>query len=74
MVFDKVKEIIVAQLEIDPMKVTPEAYFVDDLGADSLDVMELIMAFESEFKVEVNEDNLENIKQVKDVVEYFENH
>lgn len=72
MVFEKVKEMIAAQLEIEPQKITMDAYFVDDLGADSLDVMELIMAFESEFNIEVNEESLENIKQVRDIVEYFE--
>jgi acyl carrier protein len=51
-----------------------EAYFVDDLGADSLDIMEMIMAFEDEFGFEVSEESLENVRQVKDVVEYFENH
>ncbi len=72
MVFEKVKEMIAAQLEIDAQKITMDSYFVDDLGADSLDVMELIMAFESEFNIEVNEESLENIKQVRDIVEYFE--
>ncbi len=72
MVFEKIKEMIAEQLEIDPQKITMDSYFVDDLGADSLDVMELIMAFESEFNIEVNEESLENIKQVRDIVEYFE--
>lgn len=72
MVFEKIKDMIAAQLEIDAEKITMESYFVDDLGADSLDVMELIMAFESEFDMEVNEESLETIKQVKDIVEYFE--
>lgn len=72
MVFEKIKEMIAAQLEIEPQKITMDSYFVDDLGADSLDVMELIMAFESEFNIEVNEESLENIKQVRDIVEYFE--
>ena len=72
MVFEKIKDMIAAQLEIDPEKITMESFFVDDLGADSLDVMELIMAFESEFDMEVSEESLENIKQVKDIVEYFE--
>ena len=72
MVFEKIKDMIAAQLEIDAEKITMESYFVDDLGADSLDVMELIMAFDSEFDMEVNEESLETIKQVKDIVEYFE--
>lgn len=74
MVFEKIKKLIVSQLEVDEEKVTMDTYFVDDLGADSLDVMELIMAFENEFDIEVDEDSLEKIKQVKDVVEYFESH
>ena len=72
MVFERVKDIIVKQLEIDPDMVTADTYFIDDLGADSLDVMEIIMAFENEFDVEVDEAVLENIKQVKDIVEYIE--
>lgn len=72
MVFEKVREIIVNQLELEPEKITLESYFVDDLGADSIDVMEMIMSFEKEFGIEVSEDSLENIKQVKDVVDYFE--
>jgi acyl carrier protein len=72
MIFEKVRDMIASQLEIEPDTITMDSYFVDDLGADSLDVMELIMAFESEFDVEVSEHSLENIKQVKDIVEYFE--
>jgi len=72
MVFDKVKDIIVSQLEIDAEKVTPDASFIEDLGADSLDVVELITAFELEFDVEIDEDKLESIKTVQDVVDYFE--
>jgi len=74
MVFDKVKEVIVSQLGVEPEAVTPEAYFIEDLGADSIDVMELITAFETEFTVEVDEDSLGEIRQVKDVVAYFEAH
>ncbi len=72
MIFDKVKDVIVNQLEIEPEKVTLESYFIDDLEADSLDVMEMIMQFESIFGVEVDDETLSEIKQVKDVVEYFE--
>ena len=72
MVFDKVKEIIVAQLEIDPMKVTPEAYFVDDLGADSLDVVDLLMSIEDEFEIEIPDDEIENLKTVGALVKYIE--
>lgn len=72
MIFDQVKDVIVNQLEIEPEKVTLESYFIDDLEADSLDVMEMIMQFESIFGVEVDDETLSEIKQVKDVVEYFE--
>ena len=72
MVYDKICKIICDQLKIDASKVTPDSYFVDDLGADSLDIMEMIMAFEDELGFEVSEESLENVRQVKDVVEYFE--
>ncbi len=72
MIFDKIKDIIVKQLDLDPEKVTEDSYFIEDLGADSLDVMEMIMEFENEFDIEVDEDTLSGIKQVKDVVKYFE--
>lgn len=72
MIFDQVKEVIVNQLEVDADQVTMEASFIDDLSADSLDVMEMIMEFERIFDVEVDEDSLEDIKTVGDVVKYFE--
>ena len=68
----KVKEIIVQQLGVDAEKVTPEASFVDDLGADSLDVVELVMAFEEEFGVEIPDDAAEKIATVKDAIEYLQ--
>ena len=67
----KVIEIIVQQLGVDAEKVTPEASFVDDLGADSLDVVELVMAFEEEFGVEIPEEAAEKIATVKDAVEFL---
>jgi acyl carrier protein len=67
----KVKEIIVQQLGVDADKVTPEASFVDDLGADSLDVVELVMAFEEEFGVEIPDEAAENIATVKDAFEFL---
>ena len=67
----KVKEIIVQQLGVDAEKVTPEASFVDDLGADSLDVVELVMAFEEEFDVEIPDEAAEKISKVKDAVEFL---
>ncbi len=69
---DRVKSIIVEQLGVDADEVNPEASFVEDLGADSLDTVELIMAFEEEFGVEISDDEAEKIKKVKDAVEYIE--
>jgi len=67
----KVKEIIVQQLGVDAEKVSPEASFVDDLGADSLDVVELVMAFEEEFEVEIPDEAAEKIATVKDAIEFL---
>jgi acyl carrier protein len=66
---EKVKAVIVEQLGVDEDQVTLDASFADDLGADSLDTVELIMAFEEEFGVEIPDDQAEKIKTVKDVVE-----
>lgn len=74
MVFDKVKEIISRELNIDPSKVTPEAHLEKDLGADSLDAVEVIMALEDEFDISVDDDALQTIKTVQDLVEYIEAH
>ena len=71
-VADKVKSIIVEQLGVDEEEVTPEASFVDDLGADSLDIVELVMAFEEEFEIEIPDEDAEKITRVKDAVEYIE--
>lgn len=67
----RVKEIIADQLGVEIEKITPEAKFVDDLGADSLDVVELIMAFEEEFNVEIPDEDAEKIATVGDVLEYI---
>ena len=67
----KVKEIIVQQLGVDADKVTPEASFVDDHGADSLDVVELVMACEEEFGVEIPDEAAEKIATVKDAVDFL---
>ncbi|MBD3850438.1 MAG: acyl carrier protein [Acidobacteria bacterium] len=67
----KVKEIIVQQLGVDAEKVTADASFVDDLGADSLDVVELVMAFEEEFGVEIPDEAAEKIATVKDANEFL---
>lgn len=69
---DKIREIVVEQLGVDPEQVVPEANFVDDLGADSLDTVELIMAFEEEFDVEIPDTDAEKIKTVQDVIDYIE--
>lgn len=70
--FDKVKEIVVEQLGVDEADVAIDSTFIDDLGADSLDIVELIMAFEEEFSVEIPDEVAEKIKTVKDAVEYIE--
>jgi acyl carrier protein len=69
---DKVKKIVVEHLGVEESKVTSEASFIDDLGADSLDTVELVMAFEEAFGVEIPEDAAEKISTVKDAVEYIE--
>src|SRR4051812_12083613 len=73
-VADKVKSIIVEQLGVDEEEVTPDASFVDDLGADSLDTVELVMAFEEEFGIEIPDEDAEKITRVKEAVEYIEAH
>ncbi len=70
----KVKEIIVEQLGVAPDEVTDEASFVEDLGADSLDTVELVMAFEEEFSIEISDEDAEKIKTVHDAVSYIEEH
>ena len=70
--FDKVKAIVVEQLGVDEAEVPIDSTFIDDLGADSLDIVELIMAFEEEFNVEIPDDVAEKIKTVKDTVEYID--
>ncbi|MCI5724341.1 MAG: acyl carrier protein [Fusobacterium gastrosuis] len=69
---DKVKEIIVEQLGVEADQVKIDSNFIDDLGADSLDTVELIMAFEEEFGVEIPDTDAEKIKTVKDVIDYIE--
>lgn len=72
MVFDKVKEIIVEQLDVDADKITSGANIQDDLGADSLDVVDLVMSLEEEFDVEIPDEAVEGIKTVGDIVKYIE--
>ncbi|MDP9291532.1 MAG: acyl carrier protein [Verrucomicrobiota bacterium] len=69
---EKVKNIIVEQLGVTPEQVTPTASFIEDLGADSLDTVELVMAFEEEFSVEVPDEDAEKLQTVGDVVKYIE--
>jgi acyl carrier protein len=71
-VFDRVKKIIVDRLGVDEDKVTPEASFKEDLGADSLDVVELVMELEDEFDLEISDEEAENINKVGEVVSYIE--
>ena len=73
-VADKVKSIIVEQLGVDEEEVTPDASFVDDLGADSLDTVELVMAFEEAFDVEIPDEEAEKIRSVQDAITYIEAH
>jgi acyl carrier protein len=73
-VADKVKSIIVEQLGVDEEEVTPDASFVDDLGADSLDTVELVMALEEEFDTEIPDEQAEKIQTVKEAIDYIEAH
>ena len=72
--FEKVKEIIVEQLGVTEISVTTEASFIDDLGADSLDIVELIMALEEEFDIEIPDAEAEKVVTVGDVVDYIKDH
>lgn len=72
MVFDKIKSIIVEQLDADEADVTMEANIQDDLGADSLDVVDLVMSIEENFDIEIPDEDVENIKTVGDIVKYIE--
>ncbi|MFO7260084.1 MAG: acyl carrier protein [bacterium] len=70
----KVKEIIINELGVEPEKVTPEASFVEDLGADSLDTVELVMAFEEEFGIEIPDEEAEQLQTVGDAIRYLKEH
>lgn len=70
-IFDKVKEIIIEQLGVTESSITMEASFIDDLGADSLDIVELVMALEEEFDIEIPDSDAEKVVTVGDVVEYI---
>ncbi len=70
-IFDKVRDVIVDQLNVDEGEVTEEASFIDDLGADSLDIVELVMALEENFGISIPDEEAENIKTVGDAVSYI---
>lgn len=72
MIFDKVKEILVDQLDVDEDAVTLESSITDDLGADSLDVVDMVMSFEEEFDLEIPDEEIESMKTVGDIVKYIE--
>lgn len=72
MVFEKVKETLCEQLDVEEEKVTLEASIIDDLGADSLDVVDLIMSLEEEFEIEIPDEDVEHMKTVGDIVKYVE--
>jgi acyl carrier protein len=71
---DRVKKIVVEHLGVDAAKVTEDASFIDDLGADSLDIVELVMAFEEEFEVEIPDDAAEKISTVADAINFINEH
>lgn len=71
---ERVKQIIVEQLGVEESEVTPTAHFIDDLGADSLDIVELVMTFEEAFEIEIPDEEAEKIQTVKDSVEYIQAH
>jgi acyl carrier protein len=73
-VFDRVKSIVAEQLGVEPDEVTPQSKFVEDLGADSLDVVELVMALEDEFSMEIPDEEAEKISTVGDAAKYIESH
>jgi len=68
---ERVKQIVAEQLGVDEAQVTPEAAFMDDLGADSLDTVELVMALEEEFDIEISDEDAEKIQKVQDAVNYI---
>lgn len=72
MIFDKVQQSLASQFEVDPSSITPDTNLVDDLGADSLDVVELIMSLEDEFGIAISDDDAVNLTTVRRIVEYLE--
>ena len=74
MIFEKIREIICDQLELEESDVTLDSVLLEDLGADSLDLVDLVMTFEDEFDMEISDEDLENIKTVGDIVRFIEEH
>ena len=72
-ILNKIKKIVIGKLEIDENKVTENARFIEDLGADSLDTVELIMQFEEDFGLDIQDEDAEKIQSVKDVIDYIKN-
>ena len=73
MVFEKVREILCDQLDVDPEEVTLDTNIIDDLGADSLDLVDFVMSLEDEFDQEIPDEDIEGIKTIGDIVSYIEN-
>lgn len=73
MVFDKIKQMLAEQLDVDEESLTVDTYIAEDLGADSLDVVELLTSIEEEFDVEIPDEEIEELKTIGDVVEYIQN-
>ena len=73
-VFEKVKKILCNQLDLEEEQVTEEAEVIEDLGADSLDIVDLVMTLEEEFDTEIPDEDIENLKTVGDIVKYIEDH
>jgi acyl carrier protein len=71
---DRVKEIIAKELEVEPKQLTPEAKFIEDLGADSLDIVELVMALEEEFGIDIPDEDADKMKTVGDALNYLKSH
>ncbi len=71
---DKVKEIVSQQLDVDVAQIKPESQFIDDLGADSLAIVELVLAFEEQFEIDIPDEDTEKIRTVQDAIEYIEKH
>ena len=72
MVFEKIKDALVNQLELDPNKISGDTLIIEDLGADSLDIMELMMAMEEEFNITIPDEGIQDVKTVNDAVEFIE--